>query len=277
MRLPAAIALVALAVQREQLELVDLGSTAHLLITAPVNGKQQALLALALLRPLESLAPNADNDSLYGSEFTLHHPNVARARAAVDAALAAAPHMLETHQAETAVLMAEGKGEEAIQPGRRAVDAAPTPAQAAQEQIQLARAHLLASCAMSCSARESLRAEKRAEEKAGRRKSALETREDEQRQQQEATTKGRKMDRSTQRAGAMWRIMEAGRILQQAAASAPADQEVKRLARSSKSLVKLDANKVLNTEQIMVYAQCHFFFGQQVDGAMCDAKRYSYE
>jgi hypothetical protein len=275
---------VALIAARERSELRDPSSPARLraaLRKAPDDGRIHARLALALLRPTAAIAPNTDDESLYGSDFTLHHPDATEARTAVDAALKATPRALETHLAETAVLMAEGRGEDAIQPGRRAVEAAPKTAHA---QVELARAHLLAACAQGCAARESLRVEKRAEQKAGRRKTALEAREEEGRRQQEAKQKrehsdgrGELSDRGSLRAGAMWRIMEAGRILQQAAADEPANDEVRKLARDAKKLTKLDAHKVLSTEQVMAYAQCHYFFGQQLDGSPCDMKRFKYE
>ena len=36
----------------------------------------------------------------------------------------------------------------------------------------------------------------------------------------------------------------------------------------------LDAHKVLTTEQVMSYAQCHYFFGQELEGQPCDKRRY---
>ena len=178
------------------------------------TGRLHAQLAIALLKPLEEVAPNTDESSLYGPDFTLHHPNVAEARKHTDLAIKHAPTVLETQIASTMTLMAEGKGEDAIQPGRRVVDLAP---KSADSHILLARAHLLAGCAQGCECRESLRKEKKEERKQGR-KSALEAREEEAKkssERQSATPAARKAavkDRSTLRAGAMWRIMEAGRI-----------------------------------------------------------------
>ena len=280
------ICLLAAALQKYAaalpLKIDDPSSPAHLRLEVsakPTDGRLHAQLAIALLKPLEEVAPNTDESSLYGPDFTLHHPNVAEARKHTDLAIKHAPTVLETQIASTMTLMAEGKGEDAIQPGRRVVDLAP---KSADSHILLARAHLLAGCAQGCECRESLRKEKKEERKQGR-KSALEAREEEAKkssERQSATPAARKAavkDRSTLRAGAMWRIMEAGRILQTATSSEPENAYAKRLAKESKKLVTLDAHKVLTTEQVMSYAQCHYFFGQELEGQPCDKRRYKYE
>ena len=123
--------------------------------------------------------------------------------------------------------------EEAIQPGRRALDLDPTSAHA---YTAWARSHLLAACAQGCAARESLRTEKRKEKSLGRR-SQLEVREEEQRRAQEQRQSGKRpstLDRSTLRAGAMWRIMEAGRLWKQGAAAEPNSEEAQLFHRRSK-------------------------------------------
>ena len=96
----------------------------------PSDGASNAKLSLALLRPTVAVAPNADATSLYGGEFTLGHPAVAESRMAMEAALKYSPKLVETQLAHQAVLMVEGRAEEAIQPGRRALDLAPTSADA---------------------------------------------------------------------------------------------------------------------------------------------------
>ena len=176
------ICLLAAALQKYAaalpLKIDDPSSPAHLRLEVsakPTDGRLHAQLAIALLKPLEEVAPNTDESSLYGPDFTLHHPNVAEARKHTDLALKHAPTALETQIASTMTLMAEGKGEDAIQPGRRVVDLAP---KSADSHILLARAHLLAGCAQGCECRESLRKEKKEERKQGR-KSALEAREEE--------------------------------------------------------------------------------------------------
>ena len=156
----------------------DPNSTGYLRLRikeSPSNGVLQAQLAIALLAPVEEVVPNGDEGSLYGDQFTLYHPNVAEARRALDIAMQRAPQALETDRAHTMVLMAEGHGEDAIQPGRRVVEKAP---KSAASHILLARAHLLAGCAQACQCRELLRKEKRSEKRSGR-KSALEKREEE--------------------------------------------------------------------------------------------------
>ena len=251
------------------------------ILSSPNDGRLHAQLALSLLAPVETVAPNADDDSLHGGDFTLYHPNVAEARRAMERALKSAPNLLETHLAHTAVLMAEGKGEDAIQPGRKAAELSP---KSARGHIENARAHLLAACAQACQARESLRAERKADKAAGRLKSALEEREEKAREQQEMKERreaGRggppMRDRGSLRAGSMWRVMEAGRILQQAAKADPKDAYARRLARDSKRLTSLDAHQVSSTEDLMVYGECHYFYGQLLDGHACDKKRYKYE
>ena len=247
----------------------------------PGDGALNAQLALVLLQPVDTVAPNTDEDSLYGPDFTLHHPNVAESRQAMERALKLAPNLPETHLAHQAVLMAEGNGEEAIQPGRKAVELAPTSADA---YIALARSHLLAACAQGCNARQSLRAEKKDEKKRGR-KSPLEAREEEaakSQKRQELVKSGQvekhKMnDRGSLRAGAMWRVMEAGRLFQQGADAEPTSELARDLAGRSRQLTHLDGFKVLNTEQIIKFGQCHLFFGQEVDGSLCDKARYKYE
>ena len=228
------------------------------------------------------MAPNAGADSLYDPDFTLRHPNVAESRKAMEVALKLSPSLSEAHLAHQAVLMAEGRAEEAIQPGRRALDLNPTSAHA---YTAWARSHLLAACAQGCAARESLREEKKKEKAAGRAKTQLEAREEEQRTQMERRemAKDRKptgkppMDRGQLRAGAMWRIMEAGRLWKQGAAAEPESEEAQQLHRMSKRLITLDAFKVLNTEQVIQFGQCEHFFGQELDGHTCDKKRYKYE
>lgn len=84
-------------------------------------------------------------------------------------------------------------------------------------------------------------------------------------------------DRGTLRAGAMWRIMEAGRLFKQGHDAQPDNAEALRLMKASRHLVSLDAHKVLNTEEVMLYGECSRFFGQELDGALCDKKRYKYE
>jgi tetratricopeptide (TPR) repeat protein len=248
----------------------------------PSSGPLHAQLALALLQPVDEVAPNAGADSLYDPDFTLHHPNVAESRKAMEVALKLSPSLSEAHLAHQAVLMAEGRAEEAIQPGRRALDLNPTSAHA---YTAWARSHLLAACAQGCAARESLREEKKKEKAAGRAKTQLEAREEEQRTQMERRemAKDRKptgkppMDRGQLRAGAMWRIMEAGRLWKQGAAAEPESEEAQQLHRMSKRLITLDAFKVLNTEQVIQFGQCEHFFGQELDGHTCDKKRYKYE
>lgn len=245
----------------------------------PNSGALHAQLALKLLQPDERVAPNADETSLYGPDFTLHHPSAVEARKAMEVALKASPTLSEVQLAHQAVLMAEGRAEEAIQPGRKALDLAKDSAHAYAE---LARSHLLAACAQGCAARMSLRDEKKKEQKAGR-KSALEAREEEQsaqRKRQEMSKGGGgrpPIDRGQLRAGAMWRIMEAGRLLKQGAEAQPEDETAARLHKDSKKLITLDAFKVLNTEQVMQFGECEHFYGQELDGSMCDKKRYKYE
>ena len=246
-------------------------------LKSPSNGSLQAKLALSLLQPVEDMPPNANAKSLHGAEFTLHHPNVADSRKAMEMALKLAPSNGDTQLAHQAVLMAEGRAEEAIQPGRKAVELLPTSAHA---YAQWARAHLLAACAQGCAARQSLRGEKKAEKKAGRRKSALEQREteaEEQQKRKESGAKGPGLDRGSLRAGAMWRIMEAGRLLKQGLDVDPSDAVAERLHKDSKRLITLDAMKVLNTEDVMRFGQCEHFFGQALDGSLCDRKRFKYE
>ena len=66
-------------------------------------------------------------------------------------------------------------------------------------------------------------------------------------------------------------------ILQQAAKADPKDAYARRLARDSKRLTSLDAHQVSSTEDLMVYGECHYFYGQLLDGHACDKKRYKYE
>ena len=272
-------------IYKSPLHVRDPASPAYLraaLEARPNDGRLHAQLALALLAPIESVAPNTDDESLYGPDFTLYHPNAAEARKALEKALSSAPDILETKLAHTAVLMTEGKGEDAIQPARRAAELSGS---SAHGHIENARAHLLAGCAQACSARVSLREEKAAEKKGGK-KSALEAREEEGRKQQERQENSKKgggangpttWDRGSLRAGSMWRVMEAGRILQQAAKADPKDAYARRLARDSKRLTQLDAHQVSSTEALMIFGECKYFYGQELDGALCDKKRYKYE
>ena len=194
----------------------------------------------------------------------------------MEKALKLSPLLSTSHLAHQAVLMAEGRAEEAIQPGRRALDLDPTSAHA---YTAWARSHLLAACAQGCAARESLRTEKRKEKSLGRR-SQLEVREEEQRRAQEQRQSGKRpstLDRSTLRAGAMWRIMEAGRLWKQGAAAEPNSEEAQLFHRMSKHLLALDKFGMLDTEQVITFGECKHFFGQKVDGHLCDKKRYKYE
>jgi len=252
----------------------------HALAERPGDGNVSAALALALLEPGE-VAPNTDEDSLYGGSLTLYHPNLAEARRLMEQALKLAPGAPETHLAHQAVLMSEGNGEDALQAGRKAVELRPDSAEAYAE---LARSHLLAACAQGCAARNSLRAEKQEEKKRGR-KTALEQREAEQAKHQERQeARGKEgvkshlsHDRSSLRAGAMWRVMEAGRLFKQGMEAEPSSLRAKQLERQSRHLVSLNAHKVLSTQQVFEYGQCQFFVGQELDGQLCDKKRYKYE
>ena len=254
----------------------------------PNDSHVSAQLALALLEPVDGIAPNTDESSLYGGGLTIHHPNAAEARQLMERALKDAPRLATVQLAHQAVLMAEGRGEEAIQPGRQAVELAPEADKAAAN-IAWARSHLLAACSQGCAARESLRKEKREEKKVGR-KSALEQREKSaeedqaRRKSQEEGGDGAPpkmtVDRGQLRAGAMWRIMEAGRLLGEASEKDPAS--AKRYAKIGKKLAKLNAHKVLNTEEVITHGECHHFFGQELwtsptQSALCDMKRYKYE
>lgn len=146
----------------------------------PRDGAAQARLALALLKPTPEVPPTADEGSLYGSDYVLAHPDAEEARAAMDEALRLRPGASETHLAHQAVLMAEGRAEEAIQPGRKAIELAP---KLAKGYVELARSHLAAACAQGCGARMDLREEKKSEKRSGK-KSALEAREEEARSQE---------------------------------------------------------------------------------------------
>jgi hypothetical protein len=281
-----AIAALAHQLRQRPLEIRDPSSPAALradIARRPSDGVSNARLALALLKPTATVAPNADEASLYGADFTLHHPNVGESRVALEAALKYAPNLAETAQAHQAVLMAEGRAEEAIQPGRRALDLTPTSAHA---YAALARAHLLAACAQGCAARMQFRAEKKAEKRAGR-KSALEAREESARKRQEKKTRGGlglATERSQLRAGAMWRIMEAGRLLKQGAEAESGNEEAKRLSKQSRHLISLDAHQVLTTEQVLRHGECAVFFGQELqlgedenERVLCDKARYAFE
>lgn len=247
----------------------------------PHDGNVSAQLALALLEPVSEVAPNTADDSLYGPSLTLYHPNVAEARRLVEQALKLSPGATETHLAHQAVMMAEANGEDALQAGRKAVELSPSSAEA---YAALARSHLLAACAQGCAARNSLREEKREEKKRGRR-SALEAREAEQAKHEElkqARERGTgknhlSQDRGGLRAGAMWRIMEAGRLFKQGLEAEPTSASAAALERQSRRLVALDAHKVLSTQQVFEYGECHYFYGQELDGQLCDKKRYKYE
>jgi len=285
------LALVAVAVttllhqaSRTPLQLLDPSSVAAMRMAAaqrPGDGALQANLALSLLRPSSVAAPNTNEDSLYGPDFTLGHPDMSESRRAMERALRYAPNLAASQAAHQAVLMAEGHAEEAIQPGRRAVELAPTSAAA---YIDLARSHLLAACAQGCSARMSLRREKQEDKKRGKAKSALEQREAQaevsdarQKASERGKSAGMPTDRGSLRAGAMWRLMEAGRLLKTATEVEPTDTEAKRLHKQSRGLITLDAFKVLNTEQVLHHGECSHFFGQELDGNLCDKKRHKYE
>ena len=251
------------------------------LVERPSDGNLSAVLALALLESTDEIAPNTDADSLYGGKLTLYHPDLAEAKQLVERALKLSPGVPEAHLAHQAVLMAEGNGEDALQAGRKACELRPD---SADMYIDLARAHLLAGCAQGCAARNDLRAEKAEEKKRGRR-SALEKREADGRKDEErkaAREKGEVKNHLSQgrealRAGAMWRIMEAGRLLKQASEYEPTNLRAKKLERKSRHLITLDAHKVLSTQQVIDNGQCHFFFGQELDGHLCDKRRYKYE
>ena len=255
------------------------------LATRPTDGELNAKLALKLLAPVDHMAPNIpDDSSIYSEGFTLGHPRADDARKAMEVALRVSPGLSSSHLAHQAVLMAEGRAEEAIQPGRKALDINPHSAHAYTE---LARSHLLAACAQGCQARESLRREKKEEKKSGR-KSALEQREREaaeNQRRQEAAQQGSSrppLDRGGLRAGAMWRIMEAGRLLQQAAAADPGSAGTARRGKAGRKLAQLQGSKVLSTEEVMAHAQCQHFFGQELapdpdSRYLCDKKRYKYE
>jgi len=259
----------------------SLAGLRHELAARPGDGNLSAALVLALLEPVDEVAPNTNENSLYGPSLTLYHPNLAEARRLLEQALQLAPNTPETHLAHQAVLMAEGRGEDAIQVGRKAVELQPETAAAYME---LARSHLLAACAQGCAARNSLREEKKEEKKRGR-KSALEQREADAVKHEERKAARDKngakghltQDRGALRAGAMWRIMEAGRLFKQGMEAEPKSVRAKQLERRSRSLVALDANKVLSTPQVIELAQCHFFYGQELDGELCDKARYKYE
>mmetsp|Transcript_7294 Transcript_7294/g.19116 ORF Transcript_7294/g.19116 Transcript_7294/m.19116 type:complete len:308 (+) Transcript_7294:33-956(+) len=257
----------------------------HALSERPSDGNLSAALALALLEPVDEVAPNTDEGSLYGGSLTLYHPNLEEARRLAERALHLSPDSPEAHLAHQAVQMSEANGEDALQAGRKAVELRP---QSADAYVQLARAYLLAGCAQGCAARNSLRDEKKEEKKRGR-KSALVAREEEAQKHAELNANrksgggsgsGRshlEHERSALRAGAMWRIMEAGRTFKQAHEADPTHEYAKELERNSRHLITLNANKVLSTQQVIEYGQCHFFFGQELDGQLCDRKRYKYE
>lgn len=279
----------------------------------PGDGAVRAQLALALLEPVDEVAPNTDEESLYGPGLTLIHPNLAESRRLMEEALNLAPDLPETHLAHQAVLTSEGNGEDAIQPGRKAIELTP---QSGLAYASLARSHLMAACAQGCQARNDYRRERKAERLSGR-KSPLEAREAEAAKRQErakAKERGEQppMDRGSLKAGAMWRLMEAGRLLADGAKAEPSNKDLKKLAKRSRGLTKLDGHKVLSTEEIIKHGECHRFFGQaraparwqmpglstslrqprhslattttalfchaqELNGEMCDKRRYAYE
>ena len=77
---------------------------------------------------------------------------------------------------------------------------------------------------------------------------------------------------STERAGAMWRIMEAGRVYERANFSAPsanATWNATDAAFATRQLRSLNAFQVSSTEKLFALGNCDMYIGVKVGGRVC--------
>ena len=243
----------------------------------PFNADLQSQLAMAMIEPNETYPATANAESLHGGAFVLDHPAISESRLIMEKALKLMPGSAEPHFAHQAVLMAEGRVEEAIQPGRKAIELSSDSSRGYRE---LARSHLAAGCAQACAARLMLREEKKLKKnKASAQTQALAASGQlGGRGQGDGRDGGRgTVDRGSLRAGSMWRVMEAGRLLQTATKVNPTDDELAAMARKSKPLTNLNAHQVSSASQLIHYGECEWFYGKTLDGGLCDRKRHGYE
>ena len=142
-----------------------------------------------------------------------------------------------------ALLLAEGQTEDALQPGSKALELDPS----ARTYMALARAHLAATCALACQAR--------AEEQ--KTKAGL------------GPEPARGKDAGTLQAGAMWRVMEAGRNYEAAANAEPENEAAQEASLKSKPLRNLDAFRVSRTAELFELAECSVYEGKRLNGKRC--------
>jgi len=234
----------------------------------PSNSSLHSKLALQLAYG----GAAAQEDSASAADQSLHHPFILNherldeMRAISAAALEMAPESTAALRAQMAVLMAEGRAEESLQPGMKAIRIDPNCVDANKE---LARAHLGAGCAQACQARTIFREEKKKPKYDNTPKPKEEER---------GGGGGRPpRDIGSLRAGSMWRIMEAGRLYKQAAAIDPSDKELKELSQRTLSLRTANAHSVMNIAALLSAGQCDVFYGKELDGELCDKPRYKFD
>lgn len=157
---------------------------------------------------------------------------------------------------QLALKLAEGRPEEALASASALIEASPL----WSSHASATHAYLAAACAKACRARRQEQLAKHAPEG--------------------TVFKGDPPDRaaSTDRAAAMWRVMEAGRTAAKGADLEPDNKEAQAWKAATKRLVDLNAYKISKSDELFELGGCHVYEGLKLnsagdggDGSRCPA------
>lgn len=209
----------------------------HAIDRDPDDGGAQARLALALL--------DHDRTALLGYDRTAPPPadTLDEARRSFERAIMLQPQAADSHRAHRALLQATGRAEEALSAGSKVLELDIS----ARSYMELAGAMLVATCSHACRARI------------------------ERRQEAQGHEPRTSHSASYLEAAGMWRVMEAGRLYEQAARHDPSHSEARRLSRATAKLRKLDAYRVSTADELFELASCKPYLGRRLDGKTCTA------
>ena len=201
----------------------------------PENAESHATLATLLLESgFGSRPPKADRFSAGRARFDRANKLKAKKSSQL--------------RAKLALQLAEGLVEDSLATGVALVEAAPS----VRTHHMHARAYLAATCSKACQARHQEQLHKHAPE------GAVFTPENE-------PTKAA----SSHRAAGMWRVMEAGRTFEKAAALDTSNAHAKEASEASKKLRNLDAFRVSSSAELFELAGCSVYEGRKLDGKRC--------